>query len=148
MKNIFKLSLILLIAVFTFSCEDLLVEDPPSSISLSSFYQSESDALAGLYGAYGLMYNVMGRNPIYYGELNADNLTISPIVSDGIAWDEFTYNSDVTGGLWSGSFSGINRANEVILYTDVSLIICESLLISSAASVNSDLISSITTSFS
>lgn len=121
MKNIFKYSLSLLIILFTVSCEKILVEDPPSSISLASFYQSESDALAGLYGAYGMMYSVLGGmsgNVVNYGELNADNLTISPIVSDRFAWDEFTYNSDVTGGLWSSCFSGINRANEVILYTD------------------------------
>jgi len=112
MKNIFKLSLIALIVLFTVSCENILVEDPPSSISLSSFYQSESDALAGLYGAYSIMYDVLGNNSVNYGELNADDLGISPIVSDRFEWDYFTYNSDVTGGLWSSCYSGINRANE------------------------------------
>ena len=117
MKKIFKLSLIVIL-VLTISCENILVENPPSSISLSSFYLSESDALAGLYGAYQLMYNVSAGTAISYGEANADNLTISPIVSDAYSWDEFTYNSDVTGGLWSSCYSGINRTNEVILYTD------------------------------
>ncbi len=100
------------------SCENILDENPPSSISLSSFYQSESDAISGLYGAYSLMYNVSAGTGINYGELNADNLAISPIVSDAFAWDEFTYNSDVTGGLWSNCYSGINRSNEVIKYAE------------------------------
>lgn len=118
MKNIFKLSLIVLILLFTVSCENILVEDPPSSINISSFYQSESDALAGLYGAYSVIYSVSGVNSLNYGEMNADDLGISPIVSEGFAWDFFTYNSDVTDGLWSNCFTGINRSNEVIFYTE------------------------------
>lgn len=118
MKNIHKLSLIVLILIFTISCEKILVEDPPSSISLSSFYQSESDALAGLYGAYSVLYGISGTNSLNYGEVNADDLTISPLVSDLYTWDFFTYNSEVTAGLWSNCFSGINRTNEVILYTE------------------------------
>ncbi|MCG6190672.1 RagB/SusD family nutrient uptake outer membrane protein [Maribellus maritimus] len=118
MKNIFKISLIVSFIMLIISCESILDENPPSSISLSSFYQTESDAIAGLYGAYSLVYNVSAGTAINYGELNADNLAISPIVSDAFSWDEFTYNSDVTGGLWSSCFSGINRSNEVILYTE------------------------------
>ena len=52
-----------------------------------------------------------------YGEINADDLTVSPLVSDSFEWDEFTYNSDVTNNLWRDAFAGINRANEVITYT-------------------------------
>jgi hypothetical protein len=118
MKNIFKFCLIIPLLLFTVSCENILVENPPSSISLTNFYHSESDALAGLYGAYNLIYSVSGLNSINYGELNADDLIISPIVSEGFSWDFFTYNSDVAGGLWSDCFTGINRTNEVILYTE------------------------------
>ncbi len=115
MKKIFKL---LLCTLFLGACESVLEENPPSNISLSSFYQSEGDALAGLYGAYSNIYSFYGANALQYGEMNADNATISPIVSDQFAWDEFTYNSDVMGGLWSSGFQGINRANEVIFYTE------------------------------
>ncbi|MEQ9286222.1 MAG: RagB/SusD family nutrient uptake outer membrane protein [Cyclobacteriaceae bacterium] len=115
MKKIFKLMLCTLILG---ACESVLEENPPSNISLSSFYQSEGDALAGLYGAYSNIYSFYGGNALQYGEMNADNATISPIVSDQFAWDEFTYNSDVMGGLWSSAFQGINRANEVIFYTE------------------------------
>ncbi len=118
MKNIYKTGFLILTLLYFVSCESILEEDPPSSISLSNFYQSESDALSGLYGAYGVMYSIVNGNSINYGDLNADDLGISPIVSDAFAWDNFTYNSDVTGGLWSNCFTGINRANEVILYTD------------------------------
>lgn len=115
MKKIFKL---LLCTFILGACENVLEENPPSNISLSSFYQSEGDALAGLYGAYSNIYTFYGSNALQYGEMNADNATISPIVSDQFSWDEFTYNSDVMGGLWSNGFQGINRANEVIFYTE------------------------------
>lgn len=117
MENKFKLSLIVLMILFSFSCEKILLEDPPSSISLSNFYETEEDALAGLSGAYSNMYSISGSSSLNYGEVNADDLGISPVVTDLFEWDFFTYNNDVTGGLWSNSFQGINRANEVILYT-------------------------------
>ncbi|MHB1179837.1 MAG: RagB/SusD family nutrient uptake outer membrane protein [Daejeonella sp.] len=119
MKNIFKLSLFVLALFFFVACEkSILVEDPPSSISISNFYKSKSDALIGLYGAYSNLYDISGTSYLNYGEMNGDDMVISPIVSDGFAWDKFTYNSDVTGGLWSSCFSGINKANEVIFYTE------------------------------
>ncbi|MEQ6120365.1 RagB/SusD family nutrient uptake outer membrane protein [Reichenbachiella sp. MALMAid0571] len=118
MKYIYKIGSLVVIVLSIFSCEDVLVEDPPSNISLSSFYQSETDALAGLYGAYSNIYGFYGTTTMQYGEMNADDMTVSPLVSDNFSWDEFTYNSDVTGGIWSNGFSGINRANEVIFYTD------------------------------
>lgn len=118
MKNIIKLSLFVLTLMFYVSCESILVEDPPSAISISSFYHTEKDALIGLYGAYSNIYDVTGITSINYGELNADDAVISPLVADNFTWDKFTYNSEVTAGLWSGCFSGINKANEVILYTE------------------------------
>lgn len=118
MKNIFKINLIISFTMLIISCESILDEDPPSFISLSSFYQSESDALAGLLGAYSPIYSIAGRSYLYYGELNADDLEIDPIVNDHYEWDFFTYNSDITGSLWSNCYSGINRSNEVIKYTE------------------------------
>lgn len=118
MKKIFNLSIIVLFVLFANSCDYILDENPPSSISLSSFYQSESDALAGLFGAYSPIYGIAGRSYLYYGELNADDLEIDPIVNDHYEWDFFTYNSDITGSLWSNCYSGINRTNEVIQYTE------------------------------
>ncbi|MCG8322109.1 MAG: hypothetical protein MI921_21605, partial [Cytophagales bacterium] len=117
MRNIIKIWLFTIV-IFLGACEDALVEDPPSNISISSFYQSESDAVAGLYGAYSNIYGFFGGTALLYGEMNADDMIVSPIVPDNFIWDEFTYNSDVTGGLWSNGFSGINRANEVIFFTE------------------------------
>jgi hypothetical protein len=110
---------ILLSVLLLFACEDVLEEDPPSNISSSNFYESEEDAIAGLYGAYSSMYGVFSPgNVTNYGEMNADDMTISPIVPDRFEWDSFTYNSDVTSGLWNAAFQGINRANEVIANTE------------------------------
>ena len=118
MESKFNISAMVLMVLLTFSCEQILVEDPPSSISLANFYETEDDALAGLYGAYSDMYSVSGRSSLNYSEMNADDLVISPNVTDAFEWDNFTYNSDVTGGLWASCFRGINRSNEVIHFTE------------------------------
>lgn len=112
-----KLYILGLVLICFAACEEVLVENPPSNISSTSFYQSEDDALAGLYGAYDNLYDVFSAMTLY-GEINADDLTVSPLVSDSFEWDEFTYNSDVTNNLWRDAFAGINRANEVIVYTE------------------------------
>lgn len=118
MKNILMVSLFILPTIFFTACQGILDENPPSSISITSFYNSESDALKGLYGSYSNIYDICGVNDLNYGELNADDVIISPIVSDGFTWDKFTYNSEVTAPLWSSCYSGINRTNEVIFYTN------------------------------
>lgn len=118
MKNIFKYSLLFVPLMFVISCQSILEENPPSSISISSFYKSESDALIGLYGAYSNIYDISGTSYLNYSELNADDLVISPIVSDSFSWDNFTYSSNVAVDLWSSCFSGINKANEVIFYIE------------------------------
>lgn len=118
MKMVKQYLLVSLILVFA-ACEDVLDENPPGNISSSNFYESEEDAITGLYGVYSSMYGVFSPGNITnYGEINADDLTISPIVPDRFEWDNFTYNSDVTGGLWNAAYQGINRANEVIVNTE------------------------------
>ena len=118
MQNRFKLGSFVIILMFFAGCKkSFLVENPPSSISLSSFYKTGNDALVGLYGAYSNIYGASANTAMLYGEMNADDMVISPIVSDDFQWDNFTYNSDITGDLWSSCFSGINKANEVVAYT-------------------------------
>ena len=115
MKNVFKF----FACIFLFSaCESTLVEVPASNISINDFYTNENDAIAGLYGSYDNIYNFYSGTAHNYGEMNADNATISPIVSGGQATDDFTYNNDVTGDLWTVGYRGINRANEVIFFTE------------------------------
>ena len=114
--KIFKIGVVAFTALF-FSCERLLDENPPSNISIVNFYKSETDALAGLFGAYSNIYGFYETNAISYGDVIADDLTISPIVADAFDFDELTYNSNVTNGLWGNGYTGINRANEVIFYT-------------------------------
>ncbi len=119
MKKTLKIKIYIVI-LFVFplkSCNDLLQEDPPSNISLANFYESEEDALVGLYGAYNNLYGLVSMEP-NYGEMIADDMTISPIVPDAFEWDEFTFNSEVTDGLWSLCYSAINRTNEVIHCTE------------------------------
>lgn len=119
MKNILKTKIYMsILAVLPLqSCEDLLQENPPSNISLANFYTSEEDALVGLYGAYSGLYDLVPQAP-EYGEMIADDMTISPIVPDAFEWDEFTFNNEVTASLWARCYTAINQTNEVIFYTD------------------------------
>ncbi len=114
MRNIkYSLFKISIIALLLFSCEDVLIENPPSALSAESFYQSEEDAIAGLYGAYANIYSIYDVNSIYLGDLIADDLTISPIVSDLLGIEELTFTNEF-GSIWATSYSAINRVNVVI----------------------------------
>ncbi|SMG39247.1 RagB/SusD family nutrient uptake outer membrane protein [Arenibacter troitsensis] len=118
MKNIkYFISALMSILLFMTSCESYLEENPAGNISIANFYSSEDDAIAGLYGVYNSVYGLYGNTAINYGEVNADNATISPNVSDLFEWDEFTYNNGTTEGFWRTAYDGINLANEVALYT-------------------------------
>ncbi|CAZ94977.1 RagB/SusD family nutrient uptake outer membrane protein [Zobellia galactanivorans] len=118
MKNITYLTgLMMSLAVCLTSCEGDLEENPAGNISIANFYSSEDDAVAGLYGVYNAVYSLYGNTAINYGEVNADNATVSPNVSDLFEWDEFTYSNEVTEGFWRSAYDGINLANEVALYT-------------------------------
>ena len=118
MKNIkYFISALMSFLLFMTSCESYLEENPTGNISIANFYSSEDDAIAGLYGVYNSVYSLYGNTAINYGEVNADNATTSPNVSDLFEWDEFTYNNGTTEGFWRSAYDGINLANEVALYT-------------------------------
>jgi len=123
MKKIFKTKhiflLILLLSIV--SCEEVLKENPPSALSSKNFYETEEDALAGLYGAYtetNGYWSPLGRIYLLMGDMNADDMKQSPIVTDVIEWDIFTYSSEIINSLWSNCYDGINKCNEVITYTE------------------------------
>lgn len=61
--------LLLSVIVFT-SCEDYLEEEPLTQVDINSFYQNESDALAGLTGAYAQLKSGNG----YYRQQLLSNL--------------------------------------------------------------------------
>ena len=91
MKNIkYFISALMSFLLFMTSCESYLEENPTGNISIANFYSSEDDAIAGLYGVYNSVYSLYGNTAINYGEVNADNATTSPNVSDLFEWDEFT----------------------------------------------------------
>jgi starch-binding outer membrane protein, SusD/RagB family len=118
MKYINLKSIIAGICFFSLSaCESLLIENPPSNISLASFYQNESDALSGLNGAYSELYSIYNGSFIDYSELMADDLKGSYINANNI-FDVFNINNETMGSLWQNAFQGVNLSNEVILYTE------------------------------
>jgi hypothetical protein len=112
-----KLTLSLISTFLLAGCEHILIESPPSNISIANFYKNESDALSGLYGAYSQLYSIYNNSYIEYGELNADNLKGS-YVNTGNIFDVFSISNEATTSFWQNAFSGINLANEVIYYTD------------------------------
>jgi starch-binding outer membrane protein, SusD/RagB family len=118
MKYINPKSVVVIALLFVLGgCESILVENPPSNISLASFYKNESDAISGLNGAYSKLYSIYNTSFIDYSELMADDLKGS-YVNAGNIFDVFNLNNDSMGSLWQNVFQGINLSNEVILYTE------------------------------
>ncbi|MDW5290119.1 RagB/SusD family nutrient uptake outer membrane protein [Formosa sp. PL04] len=56
-----KIGFLLLIAVMSISCEEYLVEEPPTFISASNYWQNEGDARTGVDGVYKSMLEVHNR---------------------------------------------------------------------------------------
>lgn len=99
------------------SCEGLLIENPPSNISLASFYENESDAVSALNGAYSKVYSIYNGSFIDYGELMADDLKGSYINANNV-FDVFNITNETMSSLWQNAYQGINLSNEVIVYTE------------------------------
>ena len=101
------------------SCSELLKEVPADTLVSSNFYQTQSDALAGMNAVYGRL-NKGLYNRVFY--LYTDNFTDDGAAGIGVnnpfirAIDNFTHApvNDRFDLAWQEHYDGINRANEVI----------------------------------
>ncbi|MDO6597941.1 RagB/SusD family nutrient uptake outer membrane protein [Oceanihabitans sp. 2_MG-2023] len=109
------------IAIFSVSCEDYLVEEPRTLVSISNFYQTESDARTAADAMYhalhdGTATSIYGR---YWPQIDlatddAINRRFYPnwATHQVTSIDEWLENNKQYQGLWVG----VARANDVLKY--------------------------------
>lgn len=126
MKNTFLL-LILVVISFT-SCKKFLAEIPKDQVTNSTFYATENDIEASVDGIYAAArFEVFSGLPIMFPleQISDDGAysTNTNFVPERSQLDLLTYTSSnsVIGGIWSRSYTVINRANNVIKYASDSV---------------------------
>jgi starch-binding outer membrane protein, SusD/RagB family len=124
-KNIF---LILLLAFSLGSCKKFLEEVPKDQVTNSTFYATEADIEAGVDGIYNAArFEAASGLPIMFPleQMSDDGAysTNTNFVAERSQLDIMTFTSanSVIGGMWSRSYTVINRANNVIKFAGDSV---------------------------
>jgi hypothetical protein len=117
MKNLQKIVLLIIVTLFSFSCDDLIEVAPTSVITAESFWKTENDAEGALVGMYAYLRNIANADLFYLGEARADVITLGTVGEGG--WSKYYYNSlnpDDAGPSWQSFYTLINAANLIIKY--------------------------------
>ncbi|KQC28674.1 RagB/SusD family nutrient uptake outer membrane protein [Flagellimonas eckloniae] len=120
MKEKFKISLLLIILLMGLSCEDYLVEEPPSFIAANDFWQTASDARTGVDGIYRIVNDVHFRWMAAVDSFTDDQVCKSggsPFINSFgthtvTPSDRIFEQVDVYTGWWTG----ISRANTALKF--------------------------------
>lgn len=96
------------------SCS-FLEKEPISSFSAQGFYQTTSDAQAGVYGIYNAMQSTFRINFAYWGEGRADAVETNHS-GDPFALRQNTLTPIITSSNWNNLYTVISRANYAIKY--------------------------------
>lgn len=115
-KNIF-ISLIAVLMIFMSSCTDRLNETPLSTLSPENIFTTMNDAntaITGMYGGFVPYFTTL--TPVYgWGEHGTD-IVQGSVTDQAQKFTKYTYTSadaDILK-IWSGLYSIINRANNII----------------------------------
>lgn len=118
---------LLLLAVSTASCKKFLEEIPKDQVTNSTFYATEDDIVASVDGIYNAArFEASSGLPIMFPleQISDDGAysTNTNFVAERSQLDIMTYSSahSVIGGMWSRSYTVINRANNVIKFASDS----------------------------
>ena len=112
----FKSITSIILVFFAVSCvNDVLDKSPVSSFSAEGFYQTESDAQAGVYGIYSAAQSVFRINFSYWGEGRADNVKTEQS-GEGLTLIQNNLNESSSSGDWTALYTLISRANYAIKY--------------------------------
>jgi len=115
MKQIYKILFGIMLVLPVGCAEDFLTREPISSFSAQGFYQSESDAKAGVYGIYDGLQSALRINFSFWGEGRADAVN-SYHSGDPQMLLQNTLNKTISSADWTGLFNVISRANYAIKY--------------------------------
>lgn len=111
-----KKTLIIGLALGMLSCsDDLLDKEPVSSFSAQGFYQTSSDAQAGVYGIYDAAQSTFSLNFSLWGEGRADAVSTNQS-GDPFLLQENSLNPILNSARWDNLYLTISRANYAIKY--------------------------------
>lgn len=126
MKN--YIFLILMLAFSFTSCKKFLEEVPQDQVTNATFYATENDIMAGVDGIYNAArFEATSGLPIMFPleQMSDDGAysTNTNFVPERSQLDIMTFTpaNTVIGGIWSRSYTVINRANNVIKYGNDSV---------------------------
>lgn len=116
MKKILIISLILVLGI-NYSCTDLIETDPESVITVNSFWQTEDDALGGLYGMYNQFRTFARTDLIILGAARSELMGHGlQNASFRIKYFENTLTESNADLHWRQMFRIVDYANLVIKY--------------------------------
>jgi starch-binding outer membrane protein, SusD/RagB family len=105
-------------SVLVFSCSKMLDIEPTDSISSTEAIKDKAGIEKAITGAYdALQYaSLYGRNRVILGDLAADNLVWTGTTYDYYEIDnnEVSIENGLIDGMWSVSYDGINRVNNIL----------------------------------
>lgn len=119
MKKVIQITQILLLILFTTSCEEILDVTPESSITSASMWESPSDAEGAMYGAFSQFRTAFGTNYLAWGDYRTG------FYIDGYSLGSYYYNDlwtnqldgDSYGTNWESLYRLINDCNLILKYT-------------------------------
>lgn len=112
----FNSAIIIVTLLLSSSCiDDILDKSPVSSFSAEGFYQTTSDAQAGIYGIYDAVQSAFRLNFAYWGEGRADNVKTAQS-GEGLSLMQNNLNESSSSGDWTALYTMISRANYAIKY--------------------------------
>jgi starch-binding outer membrane protein, SusD/RagB family len=105
-------------SVLLYSCTKMLDIEPTDSISTDEAIKDKAGLDKAITGAYdALQYaGIYGRNRVILGDLAADNLVWTGTTYDyyEIENNEVSIENGIIDAMWSASYDGINRVNNVL----------------------------------
>lgn len=116
MKNIIKIFTVLAFS-FCMSCSDILDTHPESTITVNSFWQSEEDALGGLYGMYNQFRVFADANIVLLGEARSEIMGHGLANADyRIKYFENTLTETNADLDWQQMYRIVNFSNLILNY--------------------------------
>jgi len=115
MKKINYKIFLLGLAIFSItSCVDALLDKKPiSSFSAESFYRTQDQAKAGVYGVYNALQSAMHTNFSFWGEGRSDNVKIKH-GGETTFLQNNTLTASISSADWTALYTLISRANYAI----------------------------------
>lgn len=107
----------LLLITISISCDDLVDENPISTISEETFYTNNDDIEAALMGVYDAMQGTYRQNHFLWGEFRSDNHQPLTSGSGNISLAEIANNNinqGNPGARWGNLYRMIDRANLIL----------------------------------